>query len=347
MPHETLKLRVLIVDDDQDFGRLVTSVLRKAGFGDAAWVGTGAAALKSAAGSDIVLLDHQLPDTTGLDLLPVLRTVATQPSVILVTAHGDEALAVRALRAGADDYVIKDGSLPGLLPQVIERVRRHRALAEALAAAERDLVHAERLAAIGQLNVTLHHTMNNPLMAAFAETELLLSSQLTREQLASVDGIREALGRIRDILARLSTLEDAGTTEYLEGIRMIDLSRRSQPMPVQLGDAVLWFPDDDIARVVTMLLTHAGFQVERVASVDHLAARVAGVAVQVVLVAGSVTPGTEPLGGFTPAPGRRYTLVALVPGDGAMARSAGADHIVSLPFDPGTFVGDLLGALRN
>ena len=347
MPHEPMKVRVLVVDDDHDFGRLVTSVVRDAGFGEAVWVATGAAALKSAAECDIVLLDHQLPDTTGLDLLPALRTLPTQPSVILVTAHGDEALAVRALRAGADDYVIKDGSLPSLLPEVIERVRRHRALGEALAAAERDLVHAERLAAIGQLNVTLHHTMNNPLMAAFAETELLLGSKLTREQAGSVKGIRDALGRIRDILHRLDTLEDARTTDYLEGVRMIDLSRRSKPMPVLLGDAVLWFPDDDIARVVGMLLTHAGFGVERVESVDQLSARVAGVSVQLVLVAGSAAAGTEPLGGFKPAPDRRYTLVALVPGDGSRARVAGADHIVALPFDPGTFVGDLLGVMRG
>jgi hypothetical protein len=189
--------------------------------------------------------------------------------------------------------------------------------------------------------------MNNPLMAAFAETELLLGSKLSREQRASVEGIRQSLGRIRDILLRVSSLEDARTTDYLEGVTMIDLSRRSQPMPVQLGDAILWFPDDDIARVVGMLLTHAGFRVERVGSVDELATRVAGVAVQVVLVAGSTAPGTHPLGGFKPAPGRRYTLVALIPGDGARAREAGADHIVSLPFDPGTFVGDLLSAMRG
>src|SRR5262249_38190545 len=160
---------------------------------------------------------------------------------------------------------------------------------------------------------------------------------LNKDQLASVGGIRESLGRIRDILQRLGTLEDARTTEYLEGVRMIDLSRRSQPTTVQLGDAVVWFPDDDIARVVGMLLSHAGFRVERVATANHLAARVAGVAVQVVLVAGSSAPNTDPLGGFKPVPGRRYTLVALVAGDGAKARAAGADHIVSLPFDPGTF----------
>jgi DNA-binding response OmpR family regulator len=347
VPPEPRKPRILVVDDDRAFGRLVQSVLREAGYGEASWTPTGAQALEGAANADIILLDHLLPDTTGLDLLPALRTVPAQPSIILVTAHGNEALAVRALREGADDYLIKDGSLPSLLPQVIERVRRHRALAEALAAAERDLVHAERLAAIGELNVALHHAMNNPLMAAFAETELLQGSRLSPEQRVSVEGIREALSRIRDILLRLSSLEDARTTDYLDGVTMIDLSRRTRPPPVQLGDALLWFPDDDIARVVGMLLAHAGFSVERVASIDQLSARETAAAVQLVLVAGSATPGTDPLSGFKPAPGRRYTLVALVPGDGARARAAGADHIVTLPFDPGTFVGDLLGAMRG
>src|SRR5512143_2554693 len=221
VPHETVKLRVLIVDDDRDFGRLVTSVVREAGYGEAKWVATGSAALKSAAGCDIVLLDHQLPDTTGLELLPALRTVATQPSVILVTAHGDEALAVSALRAGADDYVIKDGSLPSLLPEVIERVRRHRALSEALAAAERDLVHAERLAAIGQLNVTLRHNINNPLMAAFAETEMLLQDpRLHEDQRTALESVKHALQRISDILQRVSSLRHDQTTEYLAGIPM-------------------------------------------------------------------------------------------------------------------------------
>jgi DNA-binding response OmpR family regulator len=335
-----------VVDDDSDFGRLLTSVIGQAGYGPAKSVATGADALRAAPEADLILLDHQLPDTTGLELLPALRTVPTQPSIILVTAHGDEALAARALRAGADDYLIKDGSLAGLLPQVIERVRRHRALKEALGAAERDLVHAERLAAIGQINISLHHAINNPLMAAFAEIELLLGSKLAGDQRASVLSIRSTLERIRDILERLNALSDTRTTDYLEGIPMIDLSRRSGPNLLQLGEALLWFPDEDIARVVGMLLTHAGFRVERVTTVQDLQARASRVSVRLVVVAGNAPSGTDPLGGFRPQSGHEYTLVALVPGDGTRSRAAGADHVVSLPFDPGTFVSDLLGAMR-
>jgi DNA-binding response OmpR family regulator len=347
VPPERNGLRILIVDDDRAIGQLLTTVVTEAGYSPPVCVTNGADATAAAVDADVILLDHQLPDTTGLDLLPALRTVATQPSVILVTAHGDEALAVRALRAGADDYVIKDGSLTKLLPEVIERVRRHRALREALAAAERDLVHAERLAAIGQMNVALHHSINNPLMTAFAELQLLLTSPLSAEQKTSVDSIREALGQVREILQRLSGLREVRTTDYLDGIPMLDLSRRSQPMPVQLGEAAVWFPEPDIARVVGMLLSHAGFEVDRVNSVEELTARAHRLNIRLVVVGGGATSTSDPLSGFVPSKERFYTLVALVPDDGRRARAAGADHVVPLPFDPGTFVSDVLGAMRG
>ncbi len=340
-------LRILIVDDDQSFGRLLTSVVTEAGYHHPVFVTTGSAAVTAAESADVILLDHQLPDTTGLELLPALRTAGPQPSIILVTAHGDEALAVRALRAGADDYLIKDGSLTKLLPEVIERVRRHRALRDALAAAERDLVHAERIATIGQVNVALHHSINNPLMTAFAELQLLQTSSLTSDQRSSVDAIRGALGQVREILQRLSGLREVRTTEYLDGIPMIDLSRRSQPISVHLGEAVVWFPEPDIARVVGMLLTHAGFAVERVNSINELATRAERLNTRVIVVAGGASASAEAFCGFLPAPNRFYTLVALVPDDGSRARAAGADHVVPLPFDPGTFVTELLGAMRG
>ncbi len=348
MPPEARPLRILLVDDDPAFARLVATVVQEAGYGAAALAATGAAALAAAAEADLILLDHQLPDTTGLELLPSLRASPGQPAIILVTAHGDEALAARALRAGADDYLIKDGSLPRLMPEVIERVRRHRALAEALGAAERDLVHAERLAAIGQLNVTLRHNINNPLMAAFAETEMLLRDPaLNEEQRRALRSVTGALQRISAILERLSTLQHDQTTEYLDGVSMIDLSRRTRPAPAHAGEAVLWLPDEDLARVVASLLRHAGFAVVRVPDVAALSDRAHGFGVTVVVMMGGETPGVAPLSGFQPSDGHSYTLVTLVPHNGTLARAAGANHVVTLPFDPGTFVSDLLAVMRG
>lgn len=344
---ESSRIHILVVDDDPAYAQLVRAVVQDAGYGTPALAATGAAALGAATEADLILLDYQLPDATGLELLTGLRSLPNQPAIIMVTAYGDEALAARALRAGADDYLIKDGSLPRLLPEVIERVRRHRALAEALAAAERDLVHAERLAAIGQLNVTLRHNINNPLMAAFAETEMLLEDPgLSEEQRTALGSVKHALQRISAILERVSSLGHDQTTEYLAGVPMIDLSRRTRPTPAHAGEAVLWLPDEDLARVVASLLRHGGFAVDRVPDLATLSARARGLAVAVVVIMGCDAPGVDPLSGFTPQRGRGYTLVALVQGDGAKARAAGADHTVMLPFDPGTFVNDLLAVMR-
>jgi DNA-binding response OmpR family regulator len=345
------QLRVLVVDDDVAVARLLASLLERQGWASPTIVETGAEALAAAGDHDLILLDYHLPDATGLDLLPAIRARSARPAVVVVTAHGSESLAAGALRAGADDYLIKDGSLPELLPQVLERVRRHRALREALAAAERDLVHAERLNAIGEMNVTLHHAVNNPLMAAFAELELLATGEgLTREQREGLAAVRAALQQIRQIVERARSLKHARTEEYAEGVRMIDLSRRTQPMPVDRGRALVALPEEDTARVVGALLRHAGFQVERVAGTGSLGAACDDPDVALVIVAGTDgSAGSDPLGGFRPGPAdrRRARVVALVAGDGAGARAAGADHVVTLPFDPGTFTSDLLAAMPN
>jgi DNA-binding response OmpR family regulator len=342
------KFRVLVVDDDSTYARLVAAVVEQAGFGVPAIAGSIREALPLAEQADLVLLDQQLPDGQGLSILPALRAMIGQPGVILVTAHGDEALAASALRAGADDYLIKDASLTSLLPEVMERARRNRALVEALAAAERDLVHAERLTAIGQLNLALSHNINNPLMAAFAETEMLLADPaLSADQKRAADSIKQALQRISEILHRLSTLKHDQTTEYPGGLEMIDLSRRNRATPVQAGGALLWLANENLARVVGLLLKHAGFAVERIADSATLSRRATDAGMALVVLLGNETPGADPLGGFRPAPGHRYTLVALVSGAGEPARAAGADHIVHLPFDPGTFTGELLAAMRG
>lgn len=346
---ERSDLRLLIVDDDSAVVRLVEVILRAHGFRTPAHVGTGREAVAAADQVDIVLLDNQLPDIQGIDLIDPIRARPAPPAVILITGHGDESLAAAALRRGADDYLVKDSSLKDLLPQVVERVRRSRALAEALEAAERDLVRAERLAAIGELTVTLHHTINNPLMSASAEVELLLEGPdpLTEEQQVGLANVRTALQRIRDTVKRIGELREARTTEYLGGIRMIDATGSPPtpaPVPPDRGVALLHVPDEDVARVTSLLLRHAGFRVRRCRAVAELQCASAALGISLVLVAGGDgASGTDPLGGFVPAVPRDYRVVALVAGDGAAAAAGGADHVVPLPFDPATLSAELVG----
>jgi DNA-binding response OmpR family regulator len=341
--------RILLVDDDLDVGRLVQHVLKSHGFEPARQVTTGRDALGALEGVDIVLLDHQLPDTNGLDLLEAIRTRAAPPAVVLITGHGNESLVAAALRRGADDYLAKDAALSELLPQILERVRRGRELRKALAEAEQDLVRAERLAAVGEMTVTLHHEINNPLMAAFADIELLLNDlDVPRDQLRQgLEDVRQALRRIRDIVQRIGKLREIRSKDYLRGVRMLDLDRKDrESAAIQRGTALMHVPDEDLARVISLLLRGSGFHVERFRDIADLQGSAGGIGVTVVLLAGGAsTPGAHPLGGFAVPQNRDYLIVALVGGDGTAASAAGADHVVHLPFDPGTFTAEILRRL--
>lgn len=346
---ERSTVRILLVDDDMETAQLIQQILRNNGFTALQHVKTAREGLAAAEECQIVLLDHRLPDINGLEVLQAIRSRATRPSVIVITAHGNESVAATALRRGADDYLVKDPSLAELLPQVLERVRRNRALRDALSAAERDLVRAERQAAIGEMTVTLHHQLNNPLAAACAEAELLGRADpgLTSEQQAAVQSIRAALDRIRDILRRASELRHAQSATYLPGIQMIDLDSSESAPASARGRALVCLINEDLARVAALLLRHAGFLVERCPSLELLEAAAQRSDVAMVLVGGASGPDDPALGGFTPSPERSYILVALVEGNVAAARAAGADHVVTLPFDPGTFTSDLLAVMKG
>jgi CheY-like chemotaxis protein len=349
--------RLLVVDDDPDVGRLLELVASSEGY-PVARAASGREAIERADDADLVLLDYHLPDMTGLDALEAIRRRGAAPGVVIVTAHGNEGIAAAALRAGADDYLVKDASLAERLPQVLERARRTRALRAALAGAERELVRAERLAAIGEMMTTLHHEINNPLMAALAELDLIDvdGEALSETHRAGLAGVRHSLERIRDLLRRASSLRRAQTTEYLQGRRMIDLAAGAAgaagatagAQAPQRGTAVLHVPEEDLARITSLLLRHTGFHVHRVETVDDLRRWSDAVGVRLVVVAGeSPVAGGDPLGGFRPAAERDYTVVALVGGDGAAAVAAGADHVIHLPFDPATFGAELLGAMET
>lgn len=122
--------RVLIVDDEDQILRALRVVLRDEGF-EVVPAGDAAEALDKAAVSppDAAIVDLVLPDGDGIDVTRKLREW-TQAPIIVLSAVGEENEKVRALEAGADDYVTKPFAPRELVARLNAALRRAPAAAE-------------------------------------------------------------------------------------------------------------------------------------------------------------------------------------------------------------------------
>lgn len=122
--------RVLLVDDDPGLARALRINLTARGH-EVHLAADGASALSLAARHrpDVVVLDLGLPDMDGLEVLRGLRGWTEVP-VIVLSARDDEREKVRALDAGADDFVSKPFGLDELLARLRAAQRRSRPAAE-------------------------------------------------------------------------------------------------------------------------------------------------------------------------------------------------------------------------
>jgi len=137
---------VLLVEDDTDIASVMVSLLESQGYrvrvaGD---VATAQREIASAR-PDLILLDLGLPDGDGLAVLQAARRVSALP-VIVVSAREEEFERVKALDAGADDYVLKPFTVPEFLARIRAALRRlaHDGRQSAILALETLTVDLER-----------------------------------------------------------------------------------------------------------------------------------------------------------------------------------------------------------
>ncbi|MEU6862844.1 response regulator [Streptomyces sp. NPDC046876] len=110
-------IHVLVVDDDMRVALINAAYVAKVpGFRVAGHVHSAAEALEFLAARpvDLILLDHYLPDGSGLDLVRRLRQLGHRTDVIMVTAARDLATVQAAMRLGALQYLVKPFTFPGL-----------------------------------------------------------------------------------------------------------------------------------------------------------------------------------------------------------------------------------------
>jgi two-component system response regulator AtoC len=109
------RLRLLIVDDDDNLRLILEQRFQKAGMSVTA-AATAADALVQAGQKifDVALLDLHLPDATGIELLSKLKEIQPEIEALMLTAHGSMETAIEAMKVGAYDYLAKPFRLPDL-----------------------------------------------------------------------------------------------------------------------------------------------------------------------------------------------------------------------------------------
>uniref|UniRef100_E6PI81 histidine kinase n=1 Tax=mine drainage metagenome TaxID=410659 RepID=E6PI81_9ZZZZ len=230
-------MNILLVEDSQTDAALVQRYLRDGNdphvvrvvrrFADFA-----AAACENA--WDIVLLDMTLPDGEGLELYRRAREIAPTLPIVILSARSDEELALAAVAAGAQDYLLKghvdDVTLKRALRYAVERDRMQRRLENGLAELERQRANVIRLnAQKNELIATLAHDIRGPLTAIVGFGEMLADGGLEGEEATKAAETIVRNGQ------RLATLSDD----------VVALAR------IELGELELDIERFDIAALVT------------------------------------------------------------------------------------------------
>ncbi len=118
-------MRILVVDDDRAIVKLIARVLRDEAYAvDTAATGEEARMLALVNEYDGIVLDLELGDRHGFEILQELRRNGRHTPILLYSGRGDTESIVRGLDAGADDYVVKPVSNEELRARVRTLIRR-------------------------------------------------------------------------------------------------------------------------------------------------------------------------------------------------------------------------------
>ena len=130
MAPESDQLRLLLVDDEPKLTDFLKMELEVEGYEVevAADGASGLIALRGEPGPDLVLLDWNLPDFTGLDICRRIRATGMTVPVLMLTGYDEVKDKVEALDAGVDDYLVKPFSIEELLARLRALQRRSQAI---------------------------------------------------------------------------------------------------------------------------------------------------------------------------------------------------------------------------
>jgi two-component sensor histidine kinase len=201
--------RLLYIDDDEGFARLLSRALGRMGFEvtHAADGLSGIAAL-SEGQFDVIALDHYMPGLSGEQTLAKIVSFPDPPPVVYVTASDETQVAVTALKSGAGDYVIKDMG-PGffeLLAEILRQCIESSRLRRAEKAAQVEIAAARERAEM--LLVEVNHRVANSLTLVVSMAHLQAGALPRGEARSAIEDFADRVYAIAQVHKRLYTSQD-------------------------------------------------------------------------------------------------------------------------------------------
>ncbi len=246
------KNRLLLIDDDKEIVKRLKKVLEKEGYEviDACGAKDGLNIIENNK-IDVVITDIQMEDMDGIEVLQRAKRLYQDIEGIMVTGFKDQELAIRSLRAGAIDYIIKPVNLDELLfsiKKAIERInlnrdrlyrsrelkisseiiskmnkeleRRIQERSKELNQAQVQLFQTSKLATLGEMSAGLAHEINQPLGGIALVTnhlnKLIDRGRLSEEEIVSgLEDIKTSVKRMSKIIQHIRTFARQDTLEFI------------------------------------------------------------------------------------------------------------------------------------
>jgi DNA-binding response OmpR family regulator len=220
------KIRILLVEDNKDFAKLVSVYLNrydKDRF-EITWKENYHDTIKELEQNsvyDIVLMDYFLPGKNGLEITKELKAKQYHFPIVFLTVNKDFDLAIDVMKMGVDDYLVKEEISSPVLPKtVISVIEKHR-LKDQLMQLE---ITQQRLQAIRETLMGVVVEFEIPLHEMKTVSEKIRTLFPSEAQKNYIKIIGENVLRLDDRLTKLKTLKVYRTVKYIKDIKMLDLS---------------------------------------------------------------------------------------------------------------------------
>ncbi|MBI5595145.1 MAG: hybrid sensor histidine kinase/response regulator [Elusimicrobia bacterium] len=176
-----MAVRILVVDDDANLRESVRDNLELEGY-EVVEAGTGAEAMKAVVTGffDVILMDFNLPDSTGIEVIRDIRKVNTESEILMLTAHASLDTALKAIRESVYDFLVKPVDFDVLkraIGKAVEKLRLtqdNRRLIEDLRKANEQLLYLSNMKS--KFLSMASHDLSNSLMTLQVSFEMLMGS---------------------------------------------------------------------------------------------------------------------------------------------------------------------------